>query len=76
MVSPFFSYVSTYPKVKCKICYLGNDLIAEPWIKTNQQLVKINALSHDNNIYVMGNGDILSSKAKSYINNCKFSYLT
>lgn len=75
MISPFFSYVSTYPTVKCNVCYLGENKISEDWIKSNHLLVNIKEFNSLNNIYVLGNREILMDKAKSFIYNCKCSYL-
>lgn len=75
MVSPFFSYVSTYPHNKCKVCYLGADKISEDWIKTYHKLVDVSKIKKEKNLYVMGDREVLEGKARKVINKCKSSYL-
>jgi hypothetical protein len=74
-VSPFFSYASTYPSVKSKVCYLGEDKITEDWIKMSHKLVDIRKMRRAKNLYILGDGVILRQKACKLLNNCKDSYL-
>ena len=75
MVGIFFSYVSTYPQVKCKVCYLGDNKIQEDWISANHKLVSAKQAKKLDNLYVLGRQDIIEKKIKNVLNICKGSYL-
>ena len=73
-VAPFFSYVSTFPLVKCKVCYLGDNRITEDWIKMTHKLVTDpDKMKNTPNLYVIGNREVLESKAKKLIASLKSS---
>lgn len=77
-VSPFFSYVSTYPKSKCKICYIG-DIISRDWIQAHHILVNNGNELVDNNLknlYIIGDRNILGDLKPKILNNCKNYYFT
>lgn len=75
LVGVFFSYVSTYPEKKCKVCYLGDSKVQEVWVRSNHTLEKPSEIRKRDNIYVLGNRDIIEEKAKKVLNNSKSSYL-
>lgn len=75
MAGIFFSYVSTYPQVKCNVCYLGEDKVQEDWIRMGHNLVSPKGMKKYDNIYVLGRRDIIESKAGKVLNSCKSSYL-
>ena len=74
-ISPFFSYVSTYPEKKCKICYMGDDIIQENWIKSNHKLVDLKTIKKAKNLYIIGDREILEPKAGNLLNTCNARYL-
>lgn len=74
-IGAFFSYVSTFPNVKCKVCYLGQDKVQEDWVKANHKILTPKQMGKLDNIYVVGNRDVINKKAHKIINNCKSSYL-
>lgn len=77
MLSVFFSYASTFPNVKCKICYLGPDKISEDWIKHYHiPIDKISKMKRAvSSLYIMGNKEILNLEAKNLLTICKANYL-
>ena len=75
-IGAFFSYVSTYPDRKCKVCYLGSDKIQENWIKANHKMVNIKSLKGDKNLYITGNSDLFKTKPlEKLLSICKESYI-
>ena len=74
-IGAFFSWASTYPSTKCKVCYLGDSKIQEDWIKAFHKIVSLKQLKREKNIYVMGNRELLERKATKVLNICKESYL-
>ena len=75
MAGIFFSYVSTYPQVKCQVCYLGDDKTFESWISANHKLVSAKQAKKLDPLYVLGRQDIIEKKLKNVLNTCKGSYL-
>jgi len=73
-IAPFFSYVSTFPDKKCKVCYIGDDKISESWVKSNHNMVSLKDIKKVANLYVIGENDLLHRKATGALNNAKFVY--
>ena len=76
MISPFFSYSSTYPEKKCKVCYLGDYKISMDWIKANHDVVSLSKIKKEKDLYILVEGSIIRDKARTLLNNCKCSYIT
>lgn len=79
-VSPFFSYVSTFPKMylekKCTICYLGEDKVQESWIRAFHNLViDPSKLRNVSNLYAIGDIDVLEGEASKILRKCKNTIL-
>jgi hypothetical protein len=55
-IGPVLSYCSTYPRVKCKICYIGDELIHEDWFRTYHELVNLETIQKCSNLYIIGVG--------------------
>jgi hypothetical protein len=75
MVGIFFSYVSTYPQVKCKVCYLGEAKVQEDWISASHKLVSPKQIKKLDNLYVLGRQELIERKVRNVVNTCKSSYL-
>jgi hypothetical protein len=75
MAGVFFSYVSTYPTTKCDVCYLGEDKISEEWIKMSHNVTSLKDMKGKENLYILGDEEILNRKAGKLLNNCTNSYL-
>ncbi|MCP3686751.1 MAG: hypothetical protein GY861_29280 [bacterium] len=75
MVGIFFSYVSTFPEVKCKVCYLGDERIQEDWISMAHKVVSPKQIKKCDCLYVLGRQSVIERKLKNIVNNCKGSYL-
>lgn len=73
-VSPFLSYVSTFPNVKCKVCYVGDNKVAYDWIKSYHKIVTKKEIRKCNDVYVIGEKDYLNSHVSRVINTCKHHY--
>lgn len=77
-IGAFFSWVSTYPEVKCKVCYIGDNKLQENWINANHTTVKMSdvlKMKKENSLYVTGYRDSFEGKSKRLINNCKSSFI-
>ena len=77
-IGAFFSWASTNPEAKCKVCYLGQDKIQEDWISTYHTVVKpsdVLKMKKVSNLYISGDRDLFVDKAKKLIDKCKGSLL-
>lgn len=77
-IGAFFSYASTHPEVKCRVCYLGENKIQTEWIDSNHDLLKpsdVLKMRGTKNLYITGNRDLLNGKAEKLLNNCKGSFI-
>lgn len=73
-ISPFLSYVSTLPQIKCKVCYVGDNRIAEDWIRSYHKLISKKDMRKCDNVYIIGNKDYLNSHVSRNINKAKCVY--
>jgi len=75
-VSPFFSYVSTFPNTKRTVCYLGEDKVQEEWIRAFHNLVNHpSRLRNLSNLYAIGDINILEMEASKILSKCKNTVL-
>ena len=74
-IGAFFSWASTYPSKKCKVCYLDDVRIQEDWVSANHTVVKPAEAKKLRNLYVTGNRDLFTGRRKKLLNTCKESYL-
>jgi len=70
-IGPFFSYVSTFPQVKCKVCYLGDHQITPEWVRHYHKLVSVKEIKKAANLYIIGDNDIIQRKAAGVIRSAK-----
>jgi len=66
-IGAFFSWSSTYPSKKCKVCYVGTDKISEDWIAANHTVISesnIKKMARVKNLYITGNRDLFNSHQK------------
>lgn len=67
--SAYFSYASTYPSIKSKVCYLGSGKFNEDWIEAYQEVVKDpSSLKLDKELYIIGDRDLLTQEAGELLN--------
>ena len=59
MVSPFFSYASSFPSTRCKVCYLGENKISEDWVMANHDIVGVDEIKGYSSLYVLGDSEAL-----------------
>ena len=75
-IGAFFSYTSTYPRVKCKVCYLGSDKVQENWVKSYHKAVTLpRRMGKLSDLYAIGDREVLERKAKKVLGKCKQVYL-
>ena len=75
-VSPFFSYVSTFPNTKRTVCYLGEDKVQENWIQSFHNLVSDpKRLRNVSNLYAIGDINVLEMEASKILRKCKNTIL-
>lgn len=74
-IGAFFSWVSMYPTVKCRIAYLGDNKVQEDWIKQYHEIVNNPEDLIGDTIYAVGQKDLLHREAEKVLNVCKSSYL-
>ena len=67
--SAYFSYASTYPSLKSKVCYLGSGRFNEDWIEMTQEVVKDPIeMTGEKELYIIGDRDILTQEAGELLN--------
>jgi len=71
MISPFFSWSSTFPTTRCKVAYLGDNLISEDWVRANHDVVGVDEVRDSGCLYVLGDSEALYE----YSEGAKISYL-
>ena len=70
-IGAFFSYASTFPDRKCKVCYLGDHQITPAWVKHYHKVVSVKDIKKAANLYVIGENDIIQRKAAKVLNVAK-----
>ena len=58
-----FSYVSTFPKNKYNVCYLGDNKVQEGWINQYQNLKTLKQMQNSSPVYLIGNQNVLKTAA-------------
>lgn len=74
-VGAFFSYASTFPNVKCKVCYMGDNKVQEEWVKSLHKIVTLKELRKEKNVYVVGDKPTIEPRGRRILNICKDNYL-
>lgn len=66
-IGALFSYASTFPDKKLKVCYLGKDKVQKDWVEQNHILCKPGLMSQEQNVYISGNQKVIEKKAPELI---------
>jgi hypothetical protein len=73
-ISPFFSYASSFAGKRYDVLYMGEDKIQEDWVTSFHNSISLADLHDREEVYILGDKDILSGLGDKIIKNGKVAY--